>query len=68
MNQVQREKQWELEDDARTIERYSELSQKEDRFKAASEHLQQKHAATAAALATIETNKAVNAAIRGMKG
>jgi len=67
VSQAERERQWEIESDARTIERYAELCAKEDRFKAANDYLTEKHAATAAALATAATNKAVNAAIRGVK-
>jgi len=66
-SQAEREKQWEIESDAHTIEAYGELCTKETRFKAASDYLTEKYAAAQAALATAAANKAMNDAIRGVK-
>jgi len=66
VTQAQREAQWQLEDDVRAITRYAELIADEKRFNAAQEHIAKQQAAVDATLATAATNKAVNAAIRGV--
>jgi len=62
-----REKQWRTEDDARTITRYEEIKNDDERMKLATKHLQDEADKVNEALVSLKANGIMNNIIRGKK-